>query len=223
MSQTRLLGIVVALVVLAAALWGSGLLFGGGTVAPPTPIDAPANATPATAPAPAEAKATAADAPSVAKAEADAAAARVAVAPGTGTALTGRVVDDKGQPVAGAEVATMPDFGFGGGDLEDLGEGMDMERMAQRWREREQQRVAVTTDSKGAFRIVPTGTERVLNVTVKARGFEVLHRDLARESVPIKFFLLKLECGWFWWRQLRKVARLANIHQAMIPIECASR
>src|SRR5262245_5721636 len=164
MSQTRLLGIAVALVVLAAVLWGTGLLSGSAPVAPPAPIDAPANAAPAPSPATAEAApAAGADTAAAAKTEADAAAARVAVAPGTGTALVGRIVDDKGQPVAGAEVAAMPDIG---GAFEELGEGVDMERLAQRWREREQQRVAVTTDSKGAFRVVPSGTQRGVNLTV---------------------------------------------------------
>lgn len=108
----------------------------------------------------------------------------------TGAALVGQVVDDKGLPVADAEVACLSGFGDmfpgmqGGGrefDLADL-EDFDPEQMLQRAREVAEQRLVVTTDATGRFRLVPPGDGRMVALRVAARGHTTLDRTAQRPT-----------------------------------------
>lgn len=178
MRTIHLLALLFAVAVVALGLWSSGWLAG------PVPQPEPA-VTAAPAPAPAPAVAAPGDVPERAAVDASSDPARVAVAAEradeSGPALVGRVIDDKGAPIAAAEVGVLPDLGFGDEDVgEILADANDQERWRARVRAALLQRVVATTDADGRFRVRAAGTSPKVNVVVRARGHAVVRREPMR-------------------------------------------
>ncbi|MCU0865950.1 MAG: carboxypeptidase-like regulatory domain-containing protein [Planctomycetes bacterium] len=194
MASTRpLLVSFVLLAALGAGLW---FVFGGEQTPPPQP----------TAPQAAGAKAAAAEPAPAAVGElsrngSDGTAERQAVdLPGGAAnggperAIVGRVVDDGGLPVVGAQVVAWLggfDGGFGGGGNEwrdrfaGMGDGAGgpLERGPQDWAEQlrrsQEQRVEATSAADGSFRLVLRGAARSQPLRVRALGHRVLDRNVA--------------------------------------------
>jgi protocatechuate 3,4-dioxygenase beta subunit len=176
MQPTRLLAILLVLsAVAAAAMWW----LGGDEVVPPAPTGA-LNAPPA-AGAPA-ASANGQLAPAGAEGPGGAAAVReaVPVAPSeaSGRSVFGKVVDDAGQPVVGAIVTAWAgrgtEFDPTGPDAAEQFRNFDPQALAERLRERQDQRLEVPTAADGTFRIALTGDARAQPLRVRARGHRLL-------------------------------------------------
>jgi protocatechuate 3,4-dioxygenase beta subunit len=107
------------------------------------------------------------------------------VAAANASGLRGQVLDDQGQPVAGALVRCSAGFGEGLGfenfDLADL-EDFDQQAMLERLRNAQRQRQEATTDAEGRFRIAAVGTGRSVSLRVVARQFVVLDRNVPRPT-----------------------------------------
>lgn len=183
---------LAATLLLAAGLW---LVGGSGAPTPPpapaaTPDETPA--APASAPPSPE---SAPLAPTTAQAPE-----RVASAVGSGVdernpGLKGRIVGPDGRPLAGVNVSAAPGLGFANGngrfdpetfdarDMEDMvggGGGFDPGAMLRSVREQLADRVEVTTDAEGRFRVVAKGSSRGVGLRALGRGFAILDRRFDR-------------------------------------------
>lgn len=100
---------------------------------------------------------------------------------GSGPALVGKVLDESGQPVAGAIVSTglttmFSPRSFDGSQID----FDDMAKTAARARERMNNRAAVATGADGTFRLVPDGEGAQLQIEAKARAFVSTSRMVDR-------------------------------------------
>lgn len=177
MQNLRALGLVAVL-----ALAGALVYFLTGTQPddiptsgqqPSTPVDTPTD-TPTTA-----------TGAATTEPETENGAARTQVATagagGSGPALVGKVVDESGQPVAGAIVSTggASMFSPRGFDPRNF-DLTDVAKTAASLRERMNRRLAVETAQDGTFRLVPDGEGNEVQVEAKARAFVSTSRSVQR-------------------------------------------
>ncbi len=188
MPANRILSFVLLLLVLAgAAFWAFA---GGDTKAPAPGPGATVEQARGTAGAEGAALADKADPAAAAGTTSEASLERSAVATGaTGApadvpALVGKVVDQNGSPVAGAElcvgkgsmmVAASGRFDFAELDPEDFDE-MRPDRIGESSRQQIAELVRTTTAADGSFRVVPKASGRRAWLRVVARGHALLDR-----------------------------------------------
>ncbi|MEZ6036232.1 MAG: carboxypeptidase-like regulatory domain-containing protein [Planctomycetota bacterium] len=204
MQPSRILGLafLLLLIVGAGAFW---LLDRNDAPPPPPGSTEPARTAPKDGQPVAPAEGHAAGA---ATADATASGERTAAAPDLpptdGAAITGRVVDAQGQPLADVTVVCMPGMFFSGdfssfdfGDLDSMAElgraGPGGNVDPRTWTD---QRVSFATDADGRFRVNARGTTRTVGVRLLERGYRVLDRNVRRpESSDVDLGTLTLERG----------------------------
>ncbi len=191
MTPSRVVVVLLALAALAVVAWGAGW---GREPGPGVPMAAE----PTTAADAAVAPAVATVADAAVPVAAEGANARIAVAGGGATAseaaLVGRIVDDKGQAVVGAEVACSPAAWIGGGS-EDSFDAFDRDTMRQRARTAAAQRTTTVTDAEGRFQASLLGAAKTVHLRILARGFVVLERQEPRPQAVVDLGDLVLERG----------------------------
>ncbi|MBL8730556.1 MAG: carboxypeptidase regulatory-like domain-containing protein [Planctomycetes bacterium] len=120
-------------------------------------------------------------------------------APVVEAALLGRVVDDRGQPVAGAVVRDVRGSPFGAEAFDgDMFEAManDPEGAIARVRAARREGRDTTTDADGAFRLAVPDRGGMVSLRVEARGHQVLDRNVARPTAgELDVGVLQLERG----------------------------
>jgi protocatechuate 3,4-dioxygenase beta subunit len=176
MQNPRALGLLVVVALLAAFV--CYLAVGGGGDRAPGP-----GSTGATALEPGGAAVQPAQGQAAPEAQAPDAAAREALVPATdsGPMLVGRVVDENGAPIAGAQVACTAALSADPRDFDVAGSD-DPARMLERARQRLSQRREATAGPDGTFRVAAVAGGRTVSVSARARAFQVTTRQAARPT-----------------------------------------